>query len=257
MKKQERKDLLFRHYDRYKDDFNKILDFIIENKKYRKDYNYNYCNKFISGCKYAKERIRSLFVNSINAAGGNNLRLTGEACENFFKKVDKLPNKNLIDFKEFLSIFNVTNINNLYAHLSDSEEFPNFKNKKTALFIRDLDIVNKKLFKNYNINKNDLQIPVDVVIVTIINKILHLNGKKKKLNSMRDFDLVNKFAHEISPKNHMVIEDFWFWGYFNLGKKRNIEFNKEKYYSDLFNYPNEKLKEKLSDFRDLIITKKR
>ena len=48
MKKQEREDLLFRHYDKYKDNFNKILDFIIENEKYRKDYNYNYCNKLIS-----------------------------------------------------------------------------------------------------------------------------------------------------------------------------------------------------------------
>ena len=113
-------------------------------------------------------------------------------------------------------------------------------------------MVNVRLFKHYNINKNDLQIPTDIVIVTIINKILHLNEKRKKLNAMRDFDLINKFAHKVSPKNHMVIEDLWFWGYFNLGKKRNINFNKEKYYSDSSNYPNEKLKTKLEEFNKLL-----
>jgi hypothetical protein len=54
----------------------------------------------------------------------------------------------------------------------------------------------------------------------------------------------------------MLIEDLWFWGYFNSVKKimkndksiRKIKFNEDKYYSNKFMYPDSDVEKKLKHF---------
>ena len=231
-----------------------VINFLDKNKSFREDYTKKYCYNLLDEHKSSKENIMTVFINTINAAGGNNLTLTGRACKNFFNIIDKLPESKTVSFESFLSLFNAKNIIELFNSLSNNKEsLPNFGKKKTALFIRDLDVLNKKLFSDYLIDKNDLIIPVDIVIEIMLNKILLLN--EKKLSASRDFDLINDFFKGKLKDKFMLIEDLWFWGYFNLvkqDKSRKILFNEDKFYSDLFLYPSTTLKDKLQEFEKLM-----
>ena len=78
-------------------------------------------------------------------------------------------------------------------------------------------------------------------------------------------NLLNNFAIEVFGKDLIILEDLWFWGYFNsktkkLSKtqsKKNIEFNSSKYNTDLYMYPGVICKtSKFDEFRELLYEKK-
>jgi hypothetical protein len=96
----------------------------------------------------------------------------------------------------------------------------------------------------------DLMIPIDNVIVRILNEIICLNTVKK-LDQYRDFVLINKFFKEKLGNEFMLIEDLWFWGYFSTkgnGKNRIIEFNEDKFYTAEFLKPTIENRKRISEF---------
>ena len=249
----------------------KLIKFLKENHSYvegsRIDY---YKNKI--GDENAKVKLRKIFIDSLNASGGNNLSSSGIACQNFYNLIEKMPNAKIIDFQNFINIFNencnsnIADIEDLYIFLANSPFFPNIRNKKAAIFIRNifwLQETEKKIFNNLVIEPKSLKIPVDIIIVTILNKVLKLTDQNI-LKADRDFNLINEFSYNIMGEDYMVIEDLWFWGFFNTKsiklnetdrRERIIEFNSEKYYSADFIYPNKELENKLNEFNSIIINK--
>ena len=265
-----REKFLYSAYTKHRKKFDKIIRFMKQNNRYAKKYRENYLNSIINGQDSFKEKIRKLFVHDINAAGGNNLSSTGTSCKKFYKIIDKFPNEKKIKLTSFFNKLGSgsEDFDGIFKFLVKKKKFKNFNKKKVALFIRNIHIINKKLFIDYSIRKrkNELKIPVDVVIVSTLNNILCLKGKNKlKPTRDSDFILINKFAKDKLKNDYMLIEDLWFWGYFNSktiksktkkGKtkkdKRKFIFNEDKYYSNPHTYPNKELRSKLIKFKKLL-----
>ena len=213
----------------------------------------------------AKENIRILYIDAINAAGGNNLTRTGKSCKVFFDTIKKLPDTKTVALKDFFKIFSddINDFDRLFLYFCKGKEtgLVNFGKKKAALFLRNLDLVQErpdeteKLFSNYKMDRLHLRIPVDIVITTVLNSILFSN--RSPLDPGRDFDKINEFAYMVLGQDFMLIEDLWFWGYFNLKiikgqEKPNVEFNEDKYFSANFIYPHTELESRLREFTKLI-----
>lgn len=198
-----------------------------------------------------RQKLYFIFVDMINAAGGSNLTTTGESCEKFYNVLKRLPGDKKIDFRTFAEVFSPENptIEGIF-HTLRSNEYKNIGLKKAALFLRTLYSSHsngaEKLFTKFKIKESDLYIPVDTVITDLLNQILHFQYlDKEKLFPHADFQVANRAAKEIFEEKFMIVEDLWFWGYFNSrvekNRYRSIAFNKAKFYSSYFIYPNEVL----------------
>ncbi|MCF8246488.1 MAG: hypothetical protein K9J37_10595 [Saprospiraceae bacterium] len=263
-KEKSQKQILEERFSENRNHFETIMDFISENE-YLKTHVQSYFRLDTFYHKTAIGKIRSLYIDAINAAGGNNLGRNGKSCRFFLNEyLNRLPlNAATIDLYQFFHIFSdeVNDFDALFNFLVHDKGLINLGKKKTALFLRNIDWVqefsseSERLFTNYQIDKLDLRIPVDVVIVTLLNAILKIPSQNY-LKPDRDFDLINSFAREILKEKFMQIEDLWFWGFFNLRnneKVRDIGFNEEKYYASKFIFPNVELEKKLKCFAKLLL----
>ena len=91
----------------------------------------------------AKMKIRTLYIDTINAAGGNNLERTGKSCKSLLSVVDVLDDQRRITLEAFYKLFgqDIKNHRMLFEEISeDKERFGNFGPKKTALFLRHIHI---------------------------------------------------------------------------------------------------------------------
>ena len=97
------------------------------------------------------------------------------------------------------------------------------------------------------------------MIAYIINKVFRLKGGEKiNPNKYVDFISITTMAKRILEHEFILIEDLWYWGYFNTfgnDKKRTTGFNEDKYYSDKRHYPAEETIKKLKEFTDILQTK--
>ena len=245
--------------DRYKvrkNKFEEIVLFMEKNASVRIEYNKRWLGKITYGDVEAKAVLETLFKNAMSAAGAQNLGVSGEGCKAFHSYIKPLPLEARIEFSVFLSCFpDVNNISQLFKFLT-GRKIKGFGPKKAALFMRDLYEI--QLYKDIYvelepINKNDLMIPLDAVISVMLNEILDLpKGSKEAEN----FTSVNEFVKIILGENAMIIEDLWFWGFFNtIGSKtdRQILFNEAKYYVDpVLGHSNSILK-KIHEFREILL----
>jgi len=131
-----------------------------------------------------------------------------------------------------------------------SSEYKNVGPKKAALFIRAITVLNgnglNELFSKFKWRKDDLYIPLDIVISDILNRLLNIKFTSKfKIIPYKDFYIVNEFSKFVLDDEFMLLEDLWYWGYFNMRVEKNayreVQFNEEKFYSTPFIYPNEDL----------------
>lgn len=265
MRKEQRQEHLFKIYEEYREPVNELCKFLDQNKKSVLDYHLSFLRYLLLGVETAKEKIRRLYVNAINAAGGNNLSLTGPSCESFFNIIRNIPDYPKIDLESFFSVFpdKISCFDDLFKYLVKEKSLKNFKSKKAALFIRDLNLVQsnvpekEKIFTNYSCIKQHLRIPVDVVITDILNKAFNLEGKVA-LEPSRDFELINEFSKNILGERFMLIEELWFWGYFSLIKEnkeinpRELKFNEDKFYSDMYMCPTQEIRDKIAEFIELV-----
>ena len=266
IRKEQRREHLFKIYKKHREPVNKLCEFLDQNQKSVLDYHLNFlCSLLLSAT--AKEKIRRLYVNAINAAGNSNLSSTGPSCQFFFKKIRDFPDdpKTKIDLLYFFSEFDdkISSFDDFFKYLVNEKSLKHFKNKKAALIIRDLNLVQKhfpegeKIFTNYSCNNQHLRIPVDIVITDILNKAFNMKDKVC-LKPDDDFELINEFAKEILGDEFMLIEELWFWWYFSLIKKnkkdnsRKLEFNEGKFYSDMYMYPTQEIIDKIEEFIRLV-----
>ncbi len=239
--------------------FLKVMNFVRQNQDVVESIKHTWLAKVIQADS-AKMKIRTLYIDTINAAGGNNLELTGESCENLFNIVDRLDDRALISLGEFYQLFgdNIKTHHMLFEQLVENEFLKNFSKKKAALFLRNIHIIHtrgrqeSRFIDGYDINDSDLVIPVDIVIVTVLNKIWGT-----KLRPGAHFDEINDIAKNELGQDFMLVEDLWFWGYFNtkvIDGRQEVDkvINEAKYYSANFIYPNIILREKLGEFSQII-----
>lgn len=259
-----KKQLLLEAYEEKKDLFQKIIEFLKSNQQYTFKYHLDYLDGYLLSAANAKEKIRRLYVNAINSGGGNNLSISGTSCHNFFNMIDKLSDYQKVDLQDFFLCFNEStkDFSALFQFLVESDDLKGFREKKAALFIRDINLIENigknKIFNNFQCNKDQLYIPVDIVIIEMLTKLLRLDKKNLSLEAAKDFHLINEFAKDVWCHEFLLIEDLWFWGFFNLVKiknkdKRELRFNNDKYYADIVMYPNKQMYEKLMDFNKMAI----
>lgn len=241
--------------------FEKVKDFVQNNRSEVENIQHAFLAKLMP-IKTVREKLRILFLDSMNAAGGNNLKLIGASAKKFFEMTVHFGDTQKISMKEFYQIFDdkITSPTTFFKTISAKKfKLGNFREKKTALFMKQIHILHTKgepqshFINDYSIQEKDLMIPVDVVIETVLNRIWETN-----LNASRHFDFINEISKEKLEDNFMLIEDLWFWGFFNTrsqkGEPRKIskELNEDKYYSADFIYPNDDLKSKLEEFSKLL-----
>lgn len=252
---------LIKQYEKKEYLFIELMAFVEQNHSYPEHHWVNHLNSILTNRKTWKETIFTLFVETINAAGGNNLRLNGKSCKQFYQIIESSPNNSTsIKTSQFFSLFSeeVNSLNSFVDYLFQSNKFKNFGQKKAALFLRDLDLLHRKsdkvLFSDYDSSKVNLIIPVDVVITKVLNDFFNMTGNLE-LKASRHFDLINNFAQKSLKKKYMLLEDLWFWGYYNqttINKVRQLKLNEDKFYSELYFYPDKKIFEKLKQFNLLL-----
>jgi hypothetical protein len=239
--------------------FLEVMRFVRQNQDVVESIKHSWLAKVIQADS-AKMKIRTLYIDTINAAGGNNLERTGRSCKNLFNIVDRLDDRVLISLGEFYQLFgdNIKNHRMLFEGLVENKDLVNFGKKKAALFLRHIHIIHtrgrqeSRFIDGYNINRNELVIPVDIVIVTILNKIWGTDLKPGD-----HFDEINDIAKDELGDDFMWVEDLWFWGYFNtkvINGRQEVSdaINTDKYYSADFIYPNDNLWKKLDEFSVII-----
>ncbi len=253
-------------YNSRKEKIFQVLEFIEKYKLIKDKIHFIENAKSLINNESAKEIIRILFIDCLNAAGGNNLTLNGKSSKYFYSKLEKLSDNRQIELTEFFNCFDnsISNYTDLFDYLHKSSDLKNFGKKKSALFIYKLDWLqqnlesDKKIFKKYQIDKTELIIPLDVVIVLILNKLLNLE-KENVLNQYKDFDLINSFFKSKLGERFILIEDLWFWGFFTTkgsGTDRKIEFNDDKFYTAEFLKPTDQNKRYIIEFLRIIEDKK-
>ncbi len=236
--------------------FLKIIDFLEFNKDVKCDLERFFNSAILSNESNAKEKIRILYNNAISAGGGNSLTKNGESCKKFYSSLSSLGEDLQIELKDFYNCFDSTinSFASLFSYIC--KKCLNFGPKKSALFLKNIDWIQnhidpkQKIFNNYNVDIKDLMIPVDNVIVTILNKIL-FPSNSNQLDQYEDFKLINEFFKEKLNDRFMLIEDLWFWGYFStMGNRKNriIKFNMDKFYTTDFLIPSVSNMKKIEEF---------
>ena len=75
------------------------------------------------------------------------------------------------------------------------------------------------------------------------------------LEQYKDFDLINDFFKSQLGDKFLLIEDFWFWGYFTTkgsGIERTFEFNDDKFYTANFLKPTDTNRKYFMDFLKIL-----
>ncbi|MCX6219605.1 MAG: hypothetical protein NTZ69_01290 [Bacteroidia bacterium] len=244
------------NYRRNEKHFLRIIEFVKNNKEVKQGID-RFFNSALLICKSnAKEKVRILYIQAISAAGGSNLTRNGKSCKEFSTKIDKLGDEQQIELKDFFRCFEteINSFTDLFKHISHNNL--NFGPKKAALFLNKMDWVQRnidsgqQIFKDYNIDVMDLMIPIDNVIIRILNEIICINCNEQ-LDQYRDFAIINQFFKEKLGSKFMLIEDLWFWGYFSTkgnGNNRIIEFNEDKFYTAEFLKPTVENRNRISEF---------
>lgn len=287
-------------YEKKKTQINKIKEFTIKNFNIYREFNKLTIGNLIKPYDDIQEVIYFAFIDCINASGGNHLTNTAKSCRKVIGFLGEMKDVNQISFKEFMKYFGFACdhesgkvINGFFDYLVGKNtigevNFPNFKQKKASLFLRDLYYIDKQrhIFTDYDkyYNKFEYKIALDIVIEDLFNIMLGYSEKYKRnenkdskikwkkhkelINSEtgQDFYNFHKFLNDIEFKNELA-ESLWFWGYFNTTSKSNTEngkkniipnfrivkFNEDKYNTNKFFYPSEghKFEIKLKAFSNL------
>ena len=262
----KRTNSLMDRYSMNKDKIDIVIDFIKANRGIPLEYYLAEVKFRVPESKAPKEVFRNIFVESINAGGKSNLKNIGGSCKRFYELLQNVckNSEERIDYDMFLSECGKSKSQqtDLFKHLLD---YKGMGPKRASLVMKEIYNIQKytetKIFYNYQLESEaeKLHIPLDSVIAYIINKVFRLKGGEKiNPNKYVDFISITTMAKRILEHEFILIEDLWYWGYFNTfgnDKKRTTGFNEDKYYSDKRHYPAEETIKKLKEFTDILQTK--
>lgn len=221
-------------------EFNNLISFLKYNHIIVEDFNKKTVSDLVYKGRNAKERLYFLLNDCLNAAGGNSLTRNGSTMKHFILALNKLPNSKEISFANLCSIFDVKPDYTgqlLFDKLKSS--YPNFKYKKAALFIKQLYYLQQTeeriFFSDPKLNIIR-PIPFDAVIAFTIRNLLNL---KEKMSSS-EAEIFNKWALDNFKEKAYLLEDIWFWGFFNTTNsqsKREFKYNIDKVNMNIWDYP--------------------
>jgi hypothetical protein len=90
--------------------FDFAIDFISSNKHLKTNVDISFNANVLINKESAKEKIRLLFIDTLNAAGGSNLTRNGKASRYFNSKIETLENSAQLKIKDFYECFWINNI---------------------------------------------------------------------------------------------------------------------------------------------------
>ena len=258
MKKAERIESWKKNLSVHRKRFDRCIDFLQTNTKTVKQFHHRALFKLLSRDKAAKHRLYFLFIDSLEAAGGNNLTASAKASEKFLKTLEKFRRDKTISFKRFAKEIRAkTESTEGVFNILAKGKFKNFREKKAALFMRDIALCQSdkslRIFNDLKSSDVHQPIPLDVVIADLCSKLLGLK-KHQRIKAGRDFYDFNKWACDILGQKYYLFEDLWFWGYFTTrvdGKNsRKIVLNDDKLKTNHWFYPkrDDVFIEKLNEF---------
>jgi len=182
------------------------------------------------------DRIRSLFLNALEAAGGSvPLDAKYVSYKYFSETIESLKKKNRLAFKDFAECFMhnfdaPNKISVLSKTFINDSRLPQFGIKKANMFIKELLMVaGNDIFDDDNEKYiSHLIVPIDSVVRKVYMKL----QKLKKKNSICD-ENIHEFARELFPQKPILLDDLWFWGHFTFNKERLLsEANIPMIYTD-------------------------
>lgn len=223
----------------HRDKFDRCIEFLKANTDIVAQFHHQVTLKLLSNVPVAKHRLYFLFINCLNAAGGQELTLSAKASRKFLSIIDQFGEDSTISFQLFLKWIGADPLNSegLFMALS-SGNYKNFRSKKSALFMRQLRICqsNKELKIFYDLSTDDIcqPIPLDVVIADLCTKLLQLDEDHRIKAGEKHFKNFNDWAVEtLGKSDNFLLEDLWYWGYFAStgkgNKPRIIGYNDDKY----------------------------
>lgn len=244
-----------------------LIKFLKKNNYIVENFNTESTINIVSGCKNPYEMFYKIFLDSINASGGNNLTRIAKGCRTFLKIFEKPEKNNKLNFSNYYYKNNIEdnikiNIENKYIKFFEfisSGVIDSFRKKKAALFMRGLYCLQKEYNIFEDIDNPELiymPIPVDVVISEIICKLLKMNDIMD-LSQEQKFNIINQWANNYFKNDYYLVESIWFWGYFttrNGNDGRIIGFNDDKYITNNWFFPDYKYIDKYKRFAEIIST---
>ncbi len=213
-----------------------LLAFLRDNREYPRHYRRRNLTKLLYLHRSAGSKLTAIFSSAVMSNSSGALEKPGRAVGQFAALVGHMRGP-VTTGVECLENFDTTNIDELYWRL---QRFPFVGPKKAALFLRDLfetqDMAaDSRVFKRRFIKADELRIPFDVVIANVLNMVFKKTMFSSTAALSRHVDDVTKWSHTVSPGDHMVVEDLWYWGYFCLtgsALDRTIQLNEAKVYLD-------------------------
>jgi len=182
------------------------------------------------------DRIRSLFLNALEAAGGAvPLDAKHESYKYFSEKIESLKKKKRLAFKDFAECFMhnfdaPNKITVLSKTFINDYRLPQFGIKKANMFIKELLMVaGNDIFDDDNEKYiSHLIVPIDSVVRKVYMKL----QKLKEKSSICD-ENIHEFARETFPQKPIFLDDLWFWGHFTFNKEQLLsEANIPMIYTD-------------------------
>lgn len=252
MKGSDEKEIIEEWRKRKGEKFEKCVAFLKRNKERVEDFHYQATKKLVCNLPSAKERLYFLFLDCINAAGGNNLTATANGTEKFVKILNHFGNEVTISFKDFLGETKEVlelkseiseDITKYFFEIISDGNIKNFKSKKAALFMHQIHTCQSyeelNIFSDLKPENIYKPIPLDVVIAFMCSELLKLD-EEFRIDASKHFDIFNKWVRDNLEDDYYLLEDLWYWGYFftkNNNENRNLEFNTAKYYTNAWFYP--------------------
>lgn len=181
-----------------------LADYINSNHFLVEEYHKSYCWRYEVKDDF-KEQLRILFVNALNAGGQGKIEAKAHSINTFAGIIDGMKNPT---YRELLRIFSAKSYLDLFE--SFSKRYGQMKNKKAALFLRDVLYFNNVITEVPAEEIKNLLVPVDRVITRTISSIFN----EKYKTPTEAFNRINVIAKRIFHEKPILLEDLWFWGRF-------------------------------------------
>ena len=229
-----------------------LRDFIANNHHVVMSYHDRYYRYTTCLAKTPYDRLRIMFLNSVEAAGSAVPLNDKYACYQYFsQKTESLKSNDRFSFKRFAECFiddfdSPQKVQHLSQILVEDSQLPHFARKKANLFMKELLLVARDgIFDDAQEEQYlpYLSVPIDAVIRKVYWELQNLPEPYTRKYD----DDIQQLARVLFPEKPVYLDDLWFWGHFTFKKNQLLhEANIAMLYTDKF------LNEEMIEEYDLI-----